>query len=73
MTKEASKSRYLNLIAEMKRAGVTQSQVAEHLEMSQNNLNAKLNGRVPFTVPEVVDIQQTFMPEATLDYLLITS
>ena len=73
MTKETSKCRYLNLITEMKRAGVTQSQVAEHLKMSQNNLNAKLNGRVPFTVPEVVDIQQTFMPEATLDYLLITS
>lgn len=65
--------KYLNLIAEMKRVGVTQSQVAEHLEMSQSNLNAKLNGRVPFTVPEVVDIQQTFTPDATLDYLLVTN
>ncbi len=64
--------KYMNLIAEMKRVGTTQAQVAEHLEMSSNNLNAKLNGRVPFSVPEVVDIRETFMPEATLDYLLTT-
>lgn len=68
-----STGKYLNFLAEMKRLGITQSQVAEHLDMSQSNLNAKLNGRVPFTVPEVVDIQQTFMPDATLDYLLVTS
>ena len=73
MAKTADKSKYLNLISEMKRVGVTQSQVAEHLDMSQSNLNAKLNGRVPFTVPEVVDIRETFMPDATLDYLLATS
>lgn len=68
-----SAGKYLNFIAEMKRLGVTQGQVADHLKMSQSNLNAKLNGRVPFTVPEVVDIQKTFMPDATLDYLLVTS
>ena len=71
MTQAAGK--YMNLIAEMKRVGTTQAQVAEHLEMSPNNLNAKLNGRVPFTVPEVVDIRETFMPDATLDYLLATN
>ena len=65
--------KYLNLIAEMKRVGTTQAQVAEHLDMSTSNLNAKLNGRVPFTVPEVVDIRETFMPDATLDYLMRTS
>ena len=68
-----SAGRYLNLIAEMKRVGTTQAQVAEHLDMSTNNLNAKLNGRVPFSVPEVVDIRETFMPDATLDYLLATA
>lgn len=66
----ATAGRYMNFISEMKRVGVTQSQVASHLNMSTNNLNAKLNGRVPFTVPEVVDIRETFMPDATLDYLL---
>lgn len=68
-----SAGKYMNLIAEMKRVGTTQAQVAEHLEMSKNNLNAKLNGRVPFSVPEVVDIRETFMPDATLDYLLATT
>lgn len=67
-----AQGKYMNMIAEMKRVGTTQAQVAEHLEMSPNNLNAKLNGRVPFSVPEVVDIRETFMPDATLDYLLAT-
>ena len=70
MTQSAGK--YMNLIVEMKRVGTTQAQVAEHLEMSPNNLNAKLNGRVPFTVQEVVEMRNKFMPDATLDYLLET-
>lgn len=65
--------KYKNLIAEMKRIGVTQEQVAQSLEMSTNNLNAKLNGRVPFFVSEVVFIRDAFMPDATLDYLLTQS
>ena len=68
-----SNGKYMNLIAEMKRVGVTQSQVAESLGMSTSNLNAKLNGRVPFSVPEVVCIREAFMPDATLDYLLTTA
>ncbi len=68
-----SAGKYMNFILEMKRVGVTQGQVADHLKMTPNNLNAKLNGRVPFTVPEVVDIRETFMPDATLDYLLATT
>ena len=67
-----SAGKYMNFILEMKRVGVTQGQVAKYLKMSPNNLNAKLNGRVPFTVPEVVGIRETFMPDATLDYLLTT-
>lgn len=71
MTQSAGK--YMNFILEMKRVGVTQNQVAQHLDMSPNNLNAKLNGRVPFSVQEVVDIRETFLPDATLDYLLATT
>lgn len=61
---------YRNFKAELKRMGVTQTQVAEHLGMSINNFNAKVNGKVPFTVPEIVEIRDLFVPEATLDYLL---
>ena len=57
---------------ELQRAGVTQAQDAKHLGMSANNFNSKINGRVPFTVPEVVNIRRTFAPDATLDYLLTT-
>ena len=64
---------YLNMKLELKREGFTQEQVANHLGMSTNNLNAKINGRVPFTVPEVIEMRDQFMPDATLDYLLCTS
>ena len=68
-----SSGRYLNIKIELQREGVTQEQVAKHLEMSTNNLNAKINGRVPFTVGEVIEMRDRFMPDATLDYLLTTS
>ena len=70
---EKSKGKYLNFITEMKRVGVTQAQVAEHIGMSLGSVNAKLNGRVPFSVPEVVSIRDEYMPDATLDYLLTTT
>ena len=63
---------YRNMKAELVRAGVTQEQVAEKLGMSAKNLNLKLNGRVAFAVPEVMEIRDTFAPDATLDYLLAT-
>ena len=65
--------RYMNMKAELVRVGVTQEQVANHLGMSAKNLNLKLNGRVPFTVNEVVEIRDTFAQDATLDYLLATN
>ena len=68
-----SSGRYLNIKIELQREGVTQEQVAKHLGMSTNNLNAKINGRVPFTANEVIEMRDRFMPDATLDYLLTTS
>ena len=64
---------YLNMKLELRREGVSLKQVAEHLGMTTNNLNAKLNGRVAFTVQEVVEMRNRFMPDATLDYLLSTT
>ena len=62
--------RYRNIKIELQREGVTQEQVAKHFGMSTNNLNAKINGRVPFTVEEVIELRDVFTPDATLDYLL---
>ena len=62
----------MNLKAELTRSGVTQKSVAEVLGMSTNNLNSKINGKTPFTVPEMVTIRDTFVPDATIDYLVAT-
>ena len=62
--------KFRNIKAELQRVGVTQTQVADHLGMTYNNFNAKMNGRVPFSVPEILEMQGEFMPEASLDYLL---
>ena len=60
---------YQNLKAEMKRYGITQSDVAELLGMSTNNASLKINGKVPFTMEEAWEIVDKFFPEATIDYL----
>ena len=62
--------KYQNIKAELTREGVSQAQVAAHLGMSTNNFNLKINGRVPFTAPEIVEIRDEFLKDATLDYLL---
>ena len=64
---------YLNLRLELRRVGVTQAQVASHLGMTMSNFTNKLSGKTPFTVAEIVEIRDTFTPDATLDYLTETS
>lgn len=61
---------YQNMKAEMKRYSITQSQVADLLGMSTNNVSLKINERIPMTVEEAKEIQQKFLPHANLDYLL---
>lgn len=61
---------YQNMKAEMKRYSITQSQVADLLGMSTNNVSLKINERIPMTVEEAKEIQQKFLSHASLDYLL---
>lgn len=61
---------YQNMKVEMKRYSIAQSQVANPLGMSTNNVSLKINERVPMTVEEAKEIQQKFLPHANLDYLL---
>lgn len=56
--------------AEMKRSGVTQVDVADSMGMSTNNLNLKINERIPMTVDEAKYIRDTWLPDCTLDDLL---
>lgn len=59
-----------NMKAEFKRAGVTQVDVADSLGMSNNNLNLKVNEKIPMTIQEARFIRDTWLPECTLDVLL---
>lgn len=61
---------YMNIKAEMTRNGVTQSAIANHYRIAPNTVNNKINGRTAITVEEIVDWRDTFMPDASLDYLL---
>lgn len=60
---------YQNLKAEMTKSRVTQQRVSEFLGMSANNLNLKINEKIPFTVSEMKRIKEEFFPELSLDYL----
>ena len=61
---------YTNIKVEMTRNGVTQGLIAEHSGCALNTVNNKINGRTALNVDEIVDWRDTFMPDATLDYLL---
>ena len=61
---------YQNMKAEMNRYSIQQSQVADPLGMSTNNVSLKINERIPMTVEKAKEIQQKFLPHANLDYLL---
>lgn len=61
---------FTNIKTEMLRNGVTQGAVAEHYKLAVNTVNNKINGRTALTVDEIIDWRDTFMPDASLDYLL---
>lgn len=64
---------YQNLKAELRRVGATYNDAASLLGMTRENFGLKVNGKVPFTVPEITTVRDELMPEATLDYLMIES
>lgn len=61
---------YLNIKAELARNGVSQKAVADYYKITQNTVSNKINGRTPFTLDEIVDWRDTFMPDASLEYLV---
>lgn len=61
---------FQNLKAEMTRKKITQAQVAESMGMSTNNLNLKINEKIPMTVDEIKFIQREWLPDVSLDALL---
>lgn len=61
---------YQNMKAELKRYGISYTNVADLLGMSANNFSLKANERIPMTVDEAKKIRDEFCPDANLDYLL---
>lgn len=59
----------LNLIGEMKKAKITQSDLAELLKKSKNIICLKINGKSDFKASEIFLIKDTFFPELSLEYL----
>lgn len=64
---------YKNILAEMSRAGMTQSQLSELTGITLSVLNPKLKGHRPFSVPEAIKIKEVLTKAVgenlTLDYL----
>lgn len=59
----------LNLIGEMKKAKITQSDLAELLKKTKNIICLKINGKSDFKASEMFLIKDTFFPELSLEYL----
>lgn len=61
-----------NLSAEIKRAGLTNKEFAERVQMNPVTFSKKINGKVDFTLSEVVRIAEFFKCEFTVEYLFET-
>lgn len=60
---------YPTLSAEMARRGITKKEISESIGICYRSLNNKLTGRVPFTWPEVCNINERFFPDMSKDDL----
>jgi predicted transcriptional regulator len=58
-----------NLIAEMKRFGVTIADIQRLLDVSERTVRNKLSGDSDFTYPEAVKIRDSYFPSLRLEYL----
>lgn len=61
-----------NLEAEMARKKITQSKLAEILNVTPTTLSFKLNGKSTLSLKECVEIKKKAFPDKTLDYLFET-
>lgn len=58
-----------NLEAEMKRSGVSRSDIAEHLNLSYSTIHSRFNGTTQWLYEECVSIQNKFFSHLDLKYL----
>ena len=60
---------YGNLIIEMKKAKITQTDLAEIIGVSKNSVCKKIQGKFSFRADEMFVIKNKIFPECTLEYL----
>ena len=58
-----------NLIAEMKRYGITVADIQRLLGVSEKTVRNKLSGETDFTYHEALKIRDSFFPNYRMEYL----
>jgi transcriptional regulator with XRE-family HTH domain len=58
-----------NLAAEMRRAGITQEQLAERIGRRTSTISSWMTGKTQPTVEDAFAIKDTCFPESSVDYL----
>ena len=64
---------YPVLVGEIAKRGIKKKTIAKSIGVCDKSLNNKLNGRAPFTRPEVKTIQRQFFPDMAPDVLFESS
>ncbi len=60
---------YKNLVSEMAKKSITKRHVASVLNIHENTLKNKLDGKSKFDVEEGFKIRQHFFPDLSIEYL----
>ena len=58
-----------NLYKEIKLKGITQTEICKYLGLTNHGFNKKIRGETDFTSKEMFEIQRTYFPDKTLEYL----
>lgn len=61
-----------NLEAEMKRSGVSRSNIADLLGVSYRTIHSRFNGESEWGYAECIKIRDAYFPDKSLDYLFET-
>ena len=59
----------INLELEMKRYGVTNTDIQQLIDVSERTVRNKLSGETDFTYPEALKIRDTYFPSMRMEYL----
>lgn len=58
-----------NLEAEMKRKGISRSDIADTINVSYRTIHAKFNGESEWSYADCVKVRNKYFPDMSLEYL----